>query len=171
MHFRGGFLPASSVRGARAVRTASILMTVAFAASGCNQSPDPWHRVPVEGDVKLTKSARSGDVNGLVTFVPAAGIKGPAAATKIVAGRYKFDPATGPVAGEHDVILNVEADAADGAATDNGSRAAEGKRADRTTSKAAVPTSAGPKKKQIAEHRLSVRVAAEKPYRIDLIVP
>jgi len=137
-------------------------------SSGCSRSGDRWQRVPVEGRVTIAAKANPKEINGLVTFVPADGVKGPAAATKLVAGTYKFEPGTGPVAGAHEAIVQVAPPKEPAAENTPAAPKGEGKSATGRDAEAKVSM---PKKQQYAEHRLSVRVIAEKPYRIDLDLP
>ena len=45
--------------------------------------------------------------SGLVSFQPAAGIKGPAANAEIADGEYRFSNLDGPAPGPHRVLVNV----------------------------------------------------------------
>jgi len=43
--------------------------------------------------------------NGMISFRPAEGGSGPAAATSIREGRYQFDSTNGPTSGPHQVVI------------------------------------------------------------------
>lgn len=67
-----------------------------------------------DGPVRLPLSGRvysdniEGKLNGTIAVLPVAGTKGPAANGLVQDGQYKFTDETGPVAGEHRVVIDVE---------------------------------------------------------------
>jgi hypothetical protein len=78
------------------------LILLLMAACGCGGTADGLRRVAVEGAV-----VRDGTPvpHGSVAFVPGENVRGPAASTAIVSGRYEFTSENGPVAGPHTVIV------------------------------------------------------------------
>lgn len=67
----------------------------------CQHSDGPA-RIAVFGTV----TSESGDpVDGMISFLPEAGTKGPAAMASLIDGDFKFNQANGPVAGKYRVLV------------------------------------------------------------------
>jgi hypothetical protein len=73
--------------------------------AGCGRNDGPA-RVPLQGMVTTTDI--ESQLRGTIALLPTGGTKGPAANGLIQNGIYQFDEATGPVAGEHRVIVDVQ---------------------------------------------------------------
>jgi hypothetical protein len=71
--------------------------------SGCGGSESL--RRPMEGEVRVDGVAVE---RGAISFLPAKGTSGPAANGTIVEGRYRFTSESGPYAGPHRVLLDVD---------------------------------------------------------------
>ncbi len=84
----------------RWIHPALPILALAVVAAGCGK--DPAARLPVYGDVSC---ADGQTFNGSISFLPAAGSRGPAATTGIGNGYYCFDSADGPMAGPHRVLI------------------------------------------------------------------
>ena len=67
---------------------------------GCSESGPP--RKPVFGTVS---SAAANQVNGGISFLPAAGTKGPSATGAVVEGKFRFAAEDGPVPGQYQVLI------------------------------------------------------------------
>jgi hypothetical protein len=68
---------------------------------GCGRSDGP-ERIAAFGTV----TAQSGDlVDGMISFLPEAGTRGPAATTSLVGGAFAFDRRNGPVEGKYRVLV------------------------------------------------------------------
>ena len=80
----------------------ALLAVVALTilAAGCGKAGPS--RLSVYGYVAY---AGGQPFNGSITFLPAAGVLGPAAGTGVSNGYYRFDSTNGPTAGPHSVIL------------------------------------------------------------------
>jgi hypothetical protein len=78
-----------------------ILLGIGATLVGCGKG-DGATRLPVVGAVWLSSGEK---LTGSITFVPAAGHRGPAATTTLVDGNYRFDRSNGPTAGPHRVIV------------------------------------------------------------------
>jgi hypothetical protein len=68
---------------------------------GCGRGQ--WERLPVGGTVSRAGGEK---FDGTITFLPADGKPGPAAAASLLQGEYQFDRHNGPSAGPHRVIVN-----------------------------------------------------------------
>jgi hypothetical protein len=79
----------------------SILLGLLSVQFGCSDEKLVT-RFPVHGTVKMASGER---LNGSITFLPAKGLSGPSATTKVAEGKYEFDSTNGPAAGPHDVIV------------------------------------------------------------------
>lgn len=73
--------------------------------NGCG-APDGPLRQPMYGEI--TSTDISGDLKGTIAFLPSGTTKGPAANGLIVDGAYEFTSETGPVAGNHRVIIDMQ---------------------------------------------------------------
>ncbi len=67
---------------------------------GCSESGPS--RKPVFGTVS---NSAANPVNGGISFLPAAGTKGPAATAAVVEGKFRFAAADGPVPGQYQVLI------------------------------------------------------------------
>ncbi len=67
---------------------------------GCS-SGDGLPRKPVFGAV----TSSSTGLEGAISFLPAAGTKGPSSTTAIVEGKYRFAAGDGPVPGKYQVLI------------------------------------------------------------------
>jgi hypothetical protein len=76
-------------------------MGTLFVNGGCRNADGPA-RIAVVGTV----TSASGDpVDGMISFLPEAGTKGPAATASLVDGMFQFDKTNGPVAGKYRVLV------------------------------------------------------------------
>lgn len=81
----------------------AVLVTGAFALPGCGT--DDEGRRPVTGTVSIDDQMIP---RGSISFFPERGHSGPAAATSISEGVYRFTKTNGPTAGHHRVVIGVE---------------------------------------------------------------
>ena len=86
-------------------KAACTVIIGSFVIAGCGGSDGP-KRVPLQGIV--TCADIEGHLRGTIALLPTAGTKGPAANGLVLNGLYRFDETTGPVAGEHRVIVDVQ---------------------------------------------------------------
>jgi hypothetical protein len=78
--------------------------------TGCGDNSGP-QRIEVSGNLSWGDGIEAGEpvADGLISFLPAGELNGPAANVDIEDGYYHFDDVTGPVAGLHRVVVSVEA--------------------------------------------------------------
>ena len=79
----------------RNVLTLLVCAGILLAAGGCDPATGP-ERIAVVGSV-TTESG--GPVDGMISFLPESGTRGPAATASLIGGDFTFDRKTGPVAG------------------------------------------------------------------------
>jgi hypothetical protein len=79
---------------------AAVLVAISLFA-GCRHHSG-LDRLPVHGEVTAAGGEK---INGMISFQPAAGRKGPAANASIKDGKYHFDRSNGPIAGPTKVIV------------------------------------------------------------------
>lgn len=85
-----------------------LAVPLLFAFAGCGRS-DGLHRVEVHGSVAVQGQPVA---QGLVTFRPARGSKGPAAGTSIMDGKFQIPVERGPTTGPHEVEIKIVSAAA-----------------------------------------------------------
>jgi hypothetical protein len=78
-----------------------VILALGLLAAGCGKNASA--RLPVYGAVTY---ADGETFNGSITFVPANGRPGPAAATGVSSGYYRFDSTNGPTTGPHRVMIH-----------------------------------------------------------------
>ena len=121
-----------------ALKQMIVVLLISLAAGvGCGPATDA-DRLPVFGAISGELLAA-----GSISFIPSGGNKGPGAVASIEHGKYRFDSATGPIAGKHTVIIMPRIDKKMSGGT------------------ASPPASSEP-------WQLSVEVPSKPPYQLDL---
>ena len=82
-----------------------VCMLAPVVVAGCGKS-SVWDRIPLSGTAQLDGAAFSGSI----CFRPTGGNRGPSAITQVLDGKFEFDRQTGPVPGDHTVILMPKPD-------------------------------------------------------------
>jgi hypothetical protein len=80
-----------------------VLMLGTCVLLGCGSPPGPT-RVAVEGEVLLDGSPLE---EGMIRFIPAKGVDGPAATAKVIHGQFSLTRREGPVVGRHRVEIEA----------------------------------------------------------------
>ena len=96
-----------SLHGPRSFQFPGLLIAlclIALCLAGCGDAGDGLARLPLSGQVKF--DGRS-DLSGRIRFAPAKGATGPVASTEVKDGGYQFTRDNGPVAGAHQVVLEL----------------------------------------------------------------
>jgi hypothetical protein len=81
-----------------------LSIVIALHAVGCGGEKSQLDRKPVYGKILGAEGK-----NGVVTFTPINSSIGPAAMSNFEAGTYQFKKANGPVPGEYNVSIDLEA--------------------------------------------------------------
>jgi hypothetical protein len=89
-------------RGVFACLAAHLSWMALLPIVGCGETSEPRHAI--SGTVRVDSVDA---VSGSISFLPVAGTMGPAAATAIVDGKYKFTVRSGPFVGEHRVVVGI----------------------------------------------------------------
>ncbi len=117
---------------------------------GCGSTPGK----PVYGTI-----AGAEGKNGFLVMVPAAGGAGPSAQTMIEGGKFRFNAAAGPWAGDHLARVQLTP--------------AEGETPAASTNIKEVPVNSAFRENplQLSEFEVAVKVPEQAPYQLDFAIP